>query len=636
MAYNKTLWVDDSIPYINATNLNNIENGIATNSTDIADNTLAIADNSAKVGISPQQAADITANNAKISYTDAALVAQHTADISSNTSAIQNKEDDLGNPSTSGYVLSSTSGGVRTWVGASGTWGSITGTLSDQTDLQNALDLKLSNLSEDLTPELGGNLDTIGNDILFQDGSNNYCGAIGRTTDDKLGLIYSTDGTLDPLNGAVVLGNGLSEIHGTTTSVSSLSGASAQQVYCNSDGTLYSVTPPLPAWSISDTDTGDYPLEVLGTWVSMAGLAVTAPLDVLAGNLVSVVVNVHIHNLSATRFGTVNIGIGINGATPSEASTNYYIPGGFVGYIPVSLSTTNHGGITAGDTIEAWGQRSSESNGAFEPVLEGSVNYHELILSEGSQSGSGGGSTTYLGLTDTPSTYSGQSGKRVTVKADETGLEFLESSGTGTTSADFTFDSSVTGDPGIGRIAINNGDASLATIIRVSDTDATGDSVNFGIGSLGKGDWFAINDTNSSDHYTYVVDGDPSDQGIYWDVPVVINTVTGSFNNNESVVIEVVYIGAKLFTDLQDTPDDFTGSANKLVAVNGTADALVYIDNEVAWGDVIGTLSNQTDLQTVLNTKLEATDYATSTVGGSIKARVDGTVLYLTIDGSDA
>ena len=30
MAYNKTVWVNDSTPAINATNLNNIENGIAT------------------------------------------------------------------------------------------------------------------------------------------------------------------------------------------------------------------------------------------------------------------------------------------------------------------------------------------------------------------------------------------------------------------------------------------------------------------------------------------------------------------------------------------------------------------------------------------------------------------------------
>jgi hypothetical protein len=43
--------------------------------------------------------------------------------------------------------------------------------------------------------------------------------------------------------------------------------------------------------------------------------------------------------------------------------------------------------------------------------------------------GGGGGATTFLQLTDTPSSYSGQAGKVVKVKTDETGLEFGTSSG---------------------------------------------------------------------------------------------------------------------------------------------------------------------------------------------------------------
>lgn len=48
----------------------------------------------------------------------------------------------IGNPGTNGYLLSATTDGVYSWVapGAGGTWGSITGTLSDQSDLQAALD----------------------------------------------------------------------------------------------------------------------------------------------------------------------------------------------------------------------------------------------------------------------------------------------------------------------------------------------------------------------------------------------------------------------------------------------------------------------------------------------------------------
>lgn len=57
----------------------------------------------------------------------------------------------LGNPSTDGYVLSSTSSGTRSWVQpASGAaWGSITGTLSAQTDLQTELDTKIIDAPSD-------------------------------------------------------------------------------------------------------------------------------------------------------------------------------------------------------------------------------------------------------------------------------------------------------------------------------------------------------------------------------------------------------------------------------------------------------------------------------------------------------
>jgi hypothetical protein len=43
----------------------------------------------------------------------------------------------------------------------------------------------------------------------------------------------------------------------------------------------------------------------------------------------------------------------------------------------------------------------------------------------------GGGASTFLDLTDTPSSYSGQGGKKVKVKADESGLEFVTDSGGG-------------------------------------------------------------------------------------------------------------------------------------------------------------------------------------------------------------
>ena len=55
---------------------------ISTNNSKISyTDASAVAANTAKVGITPQQASDITANNAKISYTDASAVAANTAKV---------------------------------------------------------------------------------------------------------------------------------------------------------------------------------------------------------------------------------------------------------------------------------------------------------------------------------------------------------------------------------------------------------------------------------------------------------------------------------------------------------------------------------------------------------------------------
>ena len=55
---------------------------IGTNATDIGTNATAIALNTAKTGITAGQASEITANTAKVSYTDSAAVALNTAKIS--------------------------------------------------------------------------------------------------------------------------------------------------------------------------------------------------------------------------------------------------------------------------------------------------------------------------------------------------------------------------------------------------------------------------------------------------------------------------------------------------------------------------------------------------------------------------
>jgi len=64
-------------------------------------------------------------------------------------------------------------------------------------------------------------------------------------------------------------------------------------------------------------------------------------------------------------------------------------------------------------------------------IATGSADNDSLATKGWINENGGGGSSTFLMNTDTPSSYSGQSGKVVTVKATEDGLEFTTPSGTG-------------------------------------------------------------------------------------------------------------------------------------------------------------------------------------------------------------
>lgn len=102
-------------------------------------------------------------------------------------SALDAKEDDLGNPASDGFILSSTAAGVRSWIAppTSAVWGNITGTLSAQTDLQAALDAKADSNIYSADGSLTGTrtVDLNGNQINFDN-----AGAAVRINNGRLGV----------------------------------------------------------------------------------------------------------------------------------------------------------------------------------------------------------------------------------------------------------------------------------------------------------------------------------------------------------------------------------------------------------------------------------------------------------------
>ena len=183
MAYTKTVWVNDSEPDIDAENLNKIEQGIYD-----AHQTMA----SLVSGVKGDAETEFRNGNVNLTKANIGLGnVDNTSDANKPVStatqtALNGKQDTLTfddsptasstNPVKSGGVYSALAGKISTpsggtagqflkktangseWGDAdSATWGKISGTLSSQTDLQNALNGKQATLTFDDAPTAGSN-----------------------------------------------------------------------------------------------------------------------------------------------------------------------------------------------------------------------------------------------------------------------------------------------------------------------------------------------------------------------------------------------------------------------------------------------------------------------------------------------
>jgi len=110
-----------------------------------------------------------------------------------------------------------------------------------------------------------------------------------------------------------------------------------------------------------------------------------------------------------------------------------------------------------------------------------------------------------------------------------------------------------------------------------------------------------------------------------------------SVTDNPETIIQANYAEAnKSFLALSDTPSTYT--SGYIVKVNASGDALEFVTpqsiEDINWGEITGSLSDQTDLQDALDLKYDladfSTDFDTQFSGKDTGDLVEGVNLYYT------
>lgn len=257
----------------------------------------------------------------------------------------------------------------------------------------------LADVIDDTSPQLGGKLETRGQIINITNGSDESQAGIGNITSGAARgayFVYSHDGTtFESSDGGIGVLPGSCEIYGVPY-LDSLTHSTngGRDVKVSETGILYAVDPPPVEWADDDTDPGAYSRAGVGvgTWQQITGLEVTAGGDVAAGSQLNIAARVYTVN-GVPHEGTVEIGVGVNGAAPTTTGEFYDLAEyqrSFLGYersaSPVALSN--------GDTMSVWMRVTAQSDSLFSTamIFDGTGgNVHELYIGRATSGGSGGG-----------------------------------------------------------------------------------------------------------------------------------------------------------------------------------------------------------------------------------------------------
>ena len=142
--------------------------------------------------------------------------------------------------------------------------------------------------------------------------------------------------------------------------------------------------------------------------------------------------------------------------------------------------------------------------------------------------------------------------------------------------ANYTYvTTTIEADPGNGKIRVNNATPASVTEIYTSKIDSDGFNRN-GLMLLRFGDAILLNGSKHSISQAYELTAAPIDNTTWIKLSVTNRLSNGTFAANSHLQVTAIFSGASAYTELDETPNSFTGDAGKILAVNSGANAVEH------------------------------------------------------------
>ncbi|RKZ83257.1 MAG: hypothetical protein DRQ39_09725, partial [Gammaproteobacteria bacterium] len=173
-------------------------------------------------------------------------------------------------------------------------------------------------------------------------------------------------------------------------------------------------------------------------------------------------------------------------------------------------------------------------------------------------------------------------------------------SGLGTLEGAYTFSTLVGGDPGSGKVLLNNGDPLLATAVHISNTDDNGLVNDYHLLGLKTGDLIALNDKSTSKKYTYRLT-DLTTNGVgYTTLPVQVIEVVGVFGDSDALVTEAIFTGSAEILRQKTINGNHTISNDDdkyFIYLELTANIIITVDSSVLVDGFTCEFENKSDFE---------------------------------------